>query len=431
MRRNCAAIAALALLSGALTAAVIGVSTAAPPLTAERIAQLPHDRQAAWKKYLEQSEHQMAADRATLAAELKRAGLDRPIVPPSGGAARSLPLDRADDWYATADAARLAEIAISFQTPAGGWSKNLNLADHARRPGEHFAGNNLSRFPAPGDFDAPRDPEWAYVGTLDNDATNTELRFLAKVANASKGESAVRCRDAVTRGIGYLLAAQYPNGGWPQVWPLQGGYHDAVTFNDDAMVQTLEVLDDVAAAKAPFGFVTATLRERTQAAVKRGIACILASQIVVNGRRTVWAQQHDMLTLQPVAARNYEPAAQCSSESANLLVFLMNLPNPGKAEAAAIEAGIKWLEQTAISGKAYARGADGRRLRDAPGAGPIWARFYEISSDRPIFGDRDRTIHDTVDEISLERRNGYSWYTPAAKAALDRYAEWKKRTSKE
>lgn len=132
-----------------------------------------------------------------------------------------------------------------------------------------------------------------------------------------------------------------------------------------------------------------------------------------------------MLTLEPVAARNYEPAAESSSESADVLEFLMSLQKPDKAEIAAIEAGIAWLKKTEIFGKAYMRGPDGRRLVDTPGAGPLWARFYQIGSDRPIFGDRDHSIHDTVDEISRERRNGYSWYNPTAKRALDRYADWR------
>jgi PelA/Pel-15E family pectate lyase len=428
MRVSRAAIAAALVVSSvSLVAAVIGTSAAAPPLTVERIAALPLARQAGWKEYLDRSMRQMAADRAALAAELKQAGMTKALVPPSGFSARSLPLDRPTDWYAGPEARRVADIAISFQTPAGGWSKNLNLADHARRPGEHFAPNNLSRFPSPGDFDAPRDPEWAYVGTLDNDATNTELRFLAEVAFALDGETGAPCRAAVVRGIAYLLAAQYPNGGWPQVWPLQGGYHDAITFNDDAMTQTLEVLRDVAVGATPFAFVDRETRQRAAAAVKKGVACTLACQIVVKGRRTVWGQQHDMLTLEPVAARNYEPAAQSSSESAGVLIFLMSLPNPSREEVAAVEAGVAWLKQTAIAGKAYTRGADGRRLVDSPGAPPLWARFYEIGTGRPIFGDRDKSIHDTVDEISRERRNGYSWYTPAANAALDRYADWSKQ----
>ncbi len=68
----------------------------------------------------------------------------------------------------------------------------------------------------------------------------------------------------------------------------------------------------------------------------------------------------------------------------------------------------------------------GRHLVSTPGHGPIWARFYQIGTDRPIFGDRDKTIHDNVDEISNERRNGYAWYTESPQKALHRYAEWKK-----
>ena len=426
MQRSWAALAAMVCLAVSGAAAVIGTSTAAPPLTLERIAALPRGEQPAWRSYLERSMRQMAADRAVLAAELKQAGMTKPLAPPSGFAARSMPLDRPAEWYAGADARRVADIVLSFQTPAGGWSKNLNLTDHARRPGEHFAPNNLSRFPSAGDFDAPRDPEWAYVGTLDNDATNTELRFLARVASAVSGDAAAQYRAAVKRGIDYLMDAQYPNGGWPQVWPLQGGYHDAITFNDDAMTQTMEVLRDVAAGAAPFAFLDAGTSKRAAAAVKRGIACTLACQIVVKGTRTVWGQQHDTLTLEPVAARNYEPAAQSSSESAAVLVFLMSLPKADQEVAAAVEAGIAWLKKTSIMGKAYTRGPGGRTLVDAPGAGPIWARFYAIGTDMPLFGDRDKSIHDTVDEISLERRNGYSWYNSAAKAALDRYAEWNK-----
>ena len=60
----------------------------------------------------------------------------------------------------------------------------------------------------------------------------------------------------------------------------------------------------------------------------------------------------------------------------------------------------------------------------APGSSPLWARFYETGTDRPIFGDRDQSIHDDVNEISLERRNGYAWYGEGPKRALDQYDIW-------
>jgi len=66
----------------------------------------------------------------------------------------------------------------------------------------------------------------------------------------------------------------------------------------------------------------------------------------------------------------------------------------------------------------------GRALLKVPGAGPLWARYYEIGSDRPLFGDRDKSIHDDVSEISKERRNGYSWFNNGPAHALELYAKW-------
>jgi PelA/Pel-15E family pectate lyase len=405
------------------SAAVIGMSVAAQSITAERIATLPRGQRAMWRDYLVRSVEQMKRDRAALQAELQGAGLASALIPPSGSSARSMPLNRAAEWYDSAEARRIADNIVSFQTPAGGWSKNLNLADHPRKPGEHFAANNLSTHLGPRDFDAPHDPKWNYVGTLDNDATTTELQFLAKVsaAPANRGET---YRAAVLRGLEYLFAAQFPNGGWPQVWPLEGGYHDAITFNDGAVTETLELLQQVAQGKDEFAFVPERMRARARTSVAKGIECILATQLVAQGRRTVWAQQYDALTLQPVAGRNYEPAAQCGSESAAMIVFLMQLPEPKAAVVDAVYAAADWLRKTAIYGKAYERGADGRRLIPSPSAGPIWARFAELGTDRAIFGDRDKSIHDDVNELSAERRNGYSWYNAGPLQALNRFAAW-------
>jgi len=417
------ALCALVISTTYASAAIIGASIAVKSITADRLAALPRVPQKAWRDYLDRSVRQMEADRAFLQAELKAAGLSTETIPPNGSAARSMPLNRPAEWYAGAEARRIADVIVSFQTPAGGWSKNLNLSDHLRKPGESFAPNNLSAHLAPGDFDTPHDPKWNYVGTLDNDATTTELQFLAKVVAAKDGDA---YSAAFLRGLEYLFASQFPNGGWPQVWPLEGGYHDAITFNDGAVTETLELLQSVGEGKDAFAFVPESVRARARASVAKGIECILATQITENGRRTVWAQQHDALDLHPVAGRNYEPAAQCASESAAMVVFLMRLPQPNQAVVNAVRAAVAWFRKTEIYGKAYGRGADGRRLTSADGAGPIWARFYEIGTNRPIFGDRDKSLHDDVNELSAERRNGYSWYNAAPQEALAQYAEWSK-----
>jgi PelA/Pel-15E family pectate lyase len=406
-------------------ASVVGANLPAQSLTRERVKQLPAVEQAKWLAYLDRSEELRKADKDTFAAELKSANVTTAIEPPHGYGANSVPLNREQGWYAGAEAAHIADVIVSFQTPAGGWGKNLDMSKEARQAGAMYGPNNVSNFLAPGDFDTPSDREWEYIGTIDNDATTTQLKFLAKViAEAGRTQNAARYRASFKRGMEYLLAAQYPNGGWPQVWPLEGGYHDAITYNDNAMTQVLALLSEVARGTGEFAFAPEEMRQRARTSFERGLSCILDTQIASGGSSTVWAQQDDPLTLKPVSARNFEMPALSSGESAGILIFLMDLEHPSAAQERAVYAGIAWLRKTAIYGQSWQQTPDGRGLVAKQGVGPIWARFYEMSTNKPIFGDRDKSIHDDVKEISKERRNGYAWYSDGPQRALDRFATW-------
>jgi PelA/Pel-15E family pectate lyase len=97
-----------------------------------------------------------------------------------------------------------------------------------------------------------------------------------------------------------------------------------------------------------------------------------------------------------------------------------------------VHAACAWFSKVEIMGFRFGSGnfmanrrdPNGRQLVAVAGAGPIWARYYQIGTDKPIFGDRDKTIHDDVNELSLERRNGYSWYNSEGIAALNEYKTW-------
>ncbi|MFG6431845.1 pectate lyase [Roseateles sp. LYH14W] len=410
---------ALAFAPGALLAAVIGHNTPAPEMSPARLAELPAAQRPAWRAYLDRSDRQMAFDRATLARELKAGDT---VPPPPTAGKMNAPLEREAAWYASAEAKAIADTILSFQTPSGGWSKNQDRSKPPRLPGQRYSNNAETMTVGTGSFDEPRDRYWTFVGTLDNDATHSEIRFLARVNQQRPGEA---YQAAILKGIGYLLMAQYPNGGWPQNYPLEGGFHDGITFNDDAVSEAARLLQDVAKATPEFAFVPEPLRRQARSAAARAVDLLLAAQVKVDGRPTAWPQQIDAVTLAPISARNYEPRSLASAESAAVLLFLMQQPRPTPAMKAAIESGVAWLQTHALRDHVFTMTPDGRKLIPQPGAGPLWSRLYDVPTGRPIFGDWPKTIHDDVNEISKGRRNGYTWWGTWPQKALDAYPRWK------
>lgn len=424
--RSFTALGALTLVAMAgapAEAEVLRLNTPAVGLTIDRIGALPDGERGAWVEYLARSQAQHLADRAALAAELPP-GATPPPPPQAVGSSRyNMPLDRPSDWYGSAQARRIADAIVSFQTPAGGWSKNQDRTI-ARLPGQRFSNDAETMEQNPANFDAPADRSWTFVGTLDNEATWTEMRFLAKVAAHAPGAQGDAWRASIERGVRYLLNAQYPNGGWPQIWPLEGGFHDSITFNDNAVANAAMLLRDVSQGREGFDFVSIDLKSRAGEATHKAVEVILAAQVRQDDRLLGWPQQVEPMRLVPTSARNYEPRSIASGETTDILIFLMREPNPSAEVKAAVRGAAAWLEAVRVYDKSFEMTDQGRKLIDKPGAGPIWSRNYDLVTGRPIFGDKDQTIHDDVNEISIGRRNGYSWWITSPQRALDLYAAW-------
>jgi len=325
-------------------------------------------------------------------------------------------LNQPAKWYKTDEAVRIADNVLLFQRDSGGWQKNVEMA----------------RVLTDAEKERLKSQKPRTDSTLDNGATHTQMRFLAKVGRATGEE---RFKQGFLKAMDYLLAAQYPNGGWPQCYPLRSGYHNHITFNDNAMIGAMRMLRDVAEKKTEYAFVDAARRKKAEDAVQRGIDCILKCQIVVNGRRTAWCQQHDEKTFAPRPARIYEHPSICGNESVGVVRFLMEIDDPSPQVIAAVEGAVAWFQKAKIDGirmekrdapKAV-RGFDYVIVKDADAA-PMWARFYEIGTNRPIFSDRRGTVLYSMSEISVERRTGYSWYGQYAAGLLEKdYPTWKKQ----
>lgn len=314
------------------------------------------------------------------------------------------------EWYATAEARAAADNVLLYQSSVGAWPKNTDLL----APVTHEALTELQ--------------QGGKANTIDNNATTGPLEFLALVCQATYDE---RYSAAFLRGVNYLLASQYPNGGFPQFFPLREGYYSHITYNDGAMINALEVLRDIAAGKPPYEFVDPALRATAAAAVERGIDCILNTQIKQDGKLTAWCAQHDEKTLEPAWARKYEPPSLSGGESVGIVEFLMSIEKPSPEVIAAIDGAVAWLRAVAILGVQLEekRGPDGRLDRwlvKDPAAAPLWARFYELGTNRPLYLDRDCVFHYDFSEISYERRSGYGYHGKWAASLLDKdYPAWR------
>jgi PelA/Pel-15E family pectate lyase len=325
-------------------------------------------------------------------------------------------LGRDDAWYRSAEARAIADSVIQYQSPEGGWPKSTDLARPPLTAGD---------IPPPGGGRA---------NSLDNDATTVPMEYLARVATAT-GER--RYVEAFNRGLDFLHAAQYPNGGWPQFWPLRGDqYYSRITYNDGAMIRVMELLSGVATGKPPYGFVGTDRKQQAAAAIARGLDCILKTQVRQNGRLTAWCAQHDEKTLAPTWARAYEPPSLSGAESVGIVRFLMSIENPTREVVAAVEGAVEWLGQVEMKGYRLerARRGDGREerwlVRDPKGAG-LWARFYELETNRPLYLDRDSVFRYDFSEIGYERRSGYDYHGMWAAALLEHdYPAWRAKVGR-
>lgn len=321
-------------------------------------------------------------------------------------------LRRGPAWFASPQAIEIADTVLTYQSAEGAWPKNRSLA-----------------VPLVGTIDPHA------TNTIDNQATTVPLAYLARVIAAGGGTPAQRAAwtTSFNRGLDWLLQAQYPNGGWPQFYPLRSGYYDHVTFNDDAMVRTLNLLREIQSGRAPYAFVDAGRRASAAEATRRGLDVILKTQIRKDGVLTVWCAQHDENTLEPAWARRFEPPSYSGGESVGITRYLMSLPDPSPEVVAAVEGAVAWFRAAAIPGIRVetftdAEGHRDRRVVQDAAAGPLWARFYSLDTGRPIFMGRESMAKDTLAEIERERRAGYSYYveTPAKLLETD-YPAWKRR----
>ncbi len=291
-------------------------------------------------------------------------------------------LKNSASWFSSSEAITVADACITYQVAGeGGWEKGMGTAHTG---------------------------DWAH-STIDNDATTSQIRFLMRTY-AATGQQ--KYFDCAMRGVDCLFKMQYDNGGFMQCYNTPGTYHAHITLNDAAYLHVMEIMKEMSTKSGDFTQVSDSYAQKAAASLEKAVQCLLNMQITVNGVKTAWCQQHDEKTLAPTSARAYELPSICTSESAGIVNFLYKMAQEtGRNDIIrSVNAAITWFKKVTLYGiKFVAQGDDKVVVQDAS-ADPLWARFYDLEKEIPLFSDRDSSVHYDVSEISQERRTGYAWY---------------------
>ena len=258
-----------------------------------------------------------------------------------------MPLNKPAAWYASEEAVLIGRNILSYQTPAGGWGKNQprDRPPRARRlcRQQQFQVRHAGRLrPAQG----RRLELCGHHRQRRHHHRNPLPDTLA--AQAPARPEAYRRRRC---GIDYVLHAHSPMVAGPRSTPA-GRLSRCGDAERRRRGRGGRAVD---AGRQGIGWLRILPQDRrlqAAQAVQRSIQLLLDAQLRQGVQRTLWAQQYDALTLEPVSARNYEPGAPCTAESVGVLVFLMGLPEPSREVQAAVHGGIATLERIAVHGRA-------------------------------------------------------------------------------
>jgi hypothetical protein len=279
------------------------------------------------------------------------------------------------------ETAREAGLALlRGQLRSGGWTYSVDFDPRGKLRAAYRSGGEGRR-----------------VSTLDDDTTQSVLRFLAGLDRALDFKDAA-IHEAVGFAIDALLKAQFPNGGFPQGFdgpaeprepqaaslgpsdwrelPRVKEYWFHYTLNDGLagrLVETFAVLDRVYA------------RPDVRAAMERFGRFLIQARLPEP--QPAWAQQYDA-EMRPAWARKFEPPAVTGGESQDVCGALMALyeilKDPKLLEP--IPAALAYLKRSRLP--------DGRL-----------ARFYETHTNRPLWLTKDYRV--TYDDGDLPTHYGF------------------------
>lgn len=220
-----------------------------------------------------------------------------------------------DAYEATGDkfylevAQKAADALMFGQTKEGGWHY---VVDFEPKGLQDYYKNQASK------FKWGMEEQRFYKGnaTFDDGNSQNATRFILRLYTVSKNE---KYKAPLLKALNFFLTAQYPNGAFPQRFPLKFDFiHDGFpdytsyyTLNDGATVTAIQVLVDAYEKLGDKKYLDSA---------KKAVDFLIAVQGPED--QGCWAEQYHPDTMQPVKARTHEPAGFVIRESEQVIETL-------------------------------------------------------------------------------------------------------------
>ncbi|WP_161604702.1 pectate lyase [Roseiconus nitratireducens] len=310
----------------------------------------------------------------------------QPPGTPTVGMAYLKAYQATDDAFflqAAVDAAR----ALAYgQLESGGWTNCIDFNPRGERSAKYRNGRGNGK----------------NYSSLDDGQTQAALQFMIATDKAL-GLKADDIHQSAIIGLDALLAAQFPNGGFPQVWdgpvearpvkPARYPDHDWRTEGRVKAYWEMYTLNDNVT-----GYVARTLIEadrayddpRPKKALRKLGDFLLLAQMPEP--QPGWAQQYNQ-EMQPIWARKFEPPGVSGDETQEVIETLLTIHTVtgDRKYLQPIPSALDWLERSQLP--------DGRL-----------ARYYELKTNRPLYMTRRGDTYSlTHDDSNLPSH--YGWKT--------------------
>jgi PelA/Pel-15E family pectate lyase len=269
-------------------------------------------------------------------------------------------------WRATGDryfldAARDAAEALAYgQLSTGGWSNSIDC--RGRRLGYRYSGGSKRR---------------DGTSSLDDGQTQSAIRLVV-LADEVLGFKNQAVHESAQFALDALLAAQFPNGAFPQAWKgpvskqpvLKASYPD-YDWRTEGRIKNywdMYTLNDNVCGYAAVALIDAHRVYQAERLLQslRGLGDFLILAQMPEPQPG-WAQQYNY-EMKPIWARKFEPPAISGDESQEVIETLMKIAvTTGDAKyLEPIPRALAYLKRSLLP--------DGRL-----------ARFYELKTNRPLY----------------------------------------------